>query len=179
MGKTTNILDLNNRLEKVEKENIAQNSYTSLKNKPKINGVTLTGNKSLADIGAAAAADVGDKTQLNTTNKSSCVGAINEVNDGLTNLNSRVVTSGNTTVQSVNFPCRSGYCCVSVNAFVQQYGTMIFDALVVGGNIVTKDRITGSAVSADVATFAYNNGVLTITFSNEATYTATFQTPYN
>lgn len=58
MGKTTNILDLNNRLTKVEKENVAQNSYTSLKNKPKINNVTLTGNKSLADIGAAAAADL-------------------------------------------------------------------------------------------------------------------------
>ena len=58
MGKTTNILDLNNRLEKVEKENVAQNSYTSLKNKPKINGVTLTGNKSLADIGAVATADI-------------------------------------------------------------------------------------------------------------------------
>ena len=61
MGKTTNILDLNNRLTKVEKENVAQNSYTSLKNKPKINGVTLTGNKSLADIGAAAAADLSTK----------------------------------------------------------------------------------------------------------------------
>jgi len=60
MGKTTNILDLNNRLTKIEKENVAQNSYTSLKNKPKINNVTLTGNKTLADIGAAAAADVGD-----------------------------------------------------------------------------------------------------------------------
>lgn len=58
MAKTTNILDLNNRLEKVEKENVAQNSYTSLKNKPKINNVTLTGNKSLADIGAASADDL-------------------------------------------------------------------------------------------------------------------------
>lgn len=57
MGKTTNILDLNNRLTKVEKENVAQNSYTSLKNKPKINSVTLSGNKSLADIGAAAVYD--------------------------------------------------------------------------------------------------------------------------
>lgn len=83
---TTNILDLNNRLTKVEKGNVAQNSYTSLKNKPKINSVTLTGNKSLADIGAAAAADlttlagdVGDKTQLNTTDKSSTVAAINEL----------------------------------------------------------------------------------------------------
>ena len=54
---TTNILDLNNRLTKVEKD-VAPNSYTSLKNKPKINSVTLTGNKSLADIGAAAASDL-------------------------------------------------------------------------------------------------------------------------
>lgn len=77
---TTNILDLNNRLTKVEKKNDTQNSYTSLKNKPKINGVTLTGNKSLADIGAAAAADVGNLNALTTTDKSSCVGAINEVN---------------------------------------------------------------------------------------------------
>lgn len=80
MGKTTNILDLNNRLTKVEKENVAQNSYTSLKNKPKINSVTLTGNKTLADIGAAAAADVGSLSALTTIDKSSCVGAINEVN---------------------------------------------------------------------------------------------------
>lgn len=156
MGKTTNILDLNNRLTKVEKENVAQNSYTSLKNKPKINSVTLTGNKSLADIGAAAAADV----------------------DKLNVLNSRVMTSGNSYVQSVNFPCRNNYGCVSINAFVQQYGSVIFDVLVMGGNIVTKDRITGLAISDDIATFAINNGVLTITFSNEATYTATFQTPY-
>ena len=83
---TTNILDLNNRLTKVEKGNVAQNSYTSLKIKPKINGVTLTGNKSLADIGAAAAADVGDKTQLTTTDKSSAVAAINELNSGLNNV---------------------------------------------------------------------------------------------
>lgn len=80
---TTNILDLNNRLTKVEKGNVAQNSYTSLKNKPKINNVTLTGNKTLADIGAAAAADVGDITQLDTTDKSSTVAAINEVNENV------------------------------------------------------------------------------------------------
>jgi len=94
---TTNILDLNNRLTKVEKENVAQNSYTSLKNKPKINSVTLTGNKTLADIGAAAAddlttlaGDVGDKTQLNTTDKSSTVAAINEVNSKLNKTSSQV-----------------------------------------------------------------------------------------
>lgn len=128
--------------------------------------------------GKASTNDLGDKSNLTTTDKSSCVAAINEVNGVINALNSRVMTSGNSYVQSVNFPCRSGYCCVSVNAFVQQYGSVIFDILVADGNIVTKDRITGSAVSADVATFAYNNGVLTITFSNEATYTATFQTPY-
>lgn len=86
MGKTTNILDLNNRLEKVEKENVAQNSYTSLKNKPKINSVTLSGNKSLADIGAAAADDLGDTVDLTTTNKTSAVAAINEVNEDLSDL---------------------------------------------------------------------------------------------
>ena len=58
MTKTTNILDLNNRLEKVEKENVVQNSYTSLKNKPKINNVTLTGNKSSSDLGLVAASDL-------------------------------------------------------------------------------------------------------------------------
>lgn len=84
---TTNILDLNNRLEKVEKENIAQNSYTSLKNKPKINSVILTGNKTSADLGIADASDVnglqteiGDLTTLNTTVKTDVVSAINEVN---------------------------------------------------------------------------------------------------
>ena len=76
---TTNILDLNNRLTKVEKGNVAQNSYTSLKNKPKINSVTLSGNKSLADIGAAAAADLGDLENLTTTAKTSAVVAINEL----------------------------------------------------------------------------------------------------
>lgn len=58
MGKTTNILDLNNRLEKIEKEKVAQNSYTSLKNKPKINGHILTGDKSSSDLGLAAASDI-------------------------------------------------------------------------------------------------------------------------
>ena len=88
---TTNILDLNNRLEKVEKENIAQNSYTSLKNKPKINNVTLTGNKSSADLGLAAASDItglqaeiGDLASLSTTDKDAIVSAINEVNGNVT-----------------------------------------------------------------------------------------------
>ena len=38
--------------------------YTDLTNKPKINGVTLTGNKSLSDIGAADSDDVYTKQQV-------------------------------------------------------------------------------------------------------------------
>lgn len=58
MGKTTNILDLNNRLSKVEKENVAQNNYNSLKNRPKINGNLLTGDKTGLQLGLAQAQDV-------------------------------------------------------------------------------------------------------------------------
>ena len=95
MGKTTNILDLNNRLEKVEKENVAQNSYTSLKNKPKINGNLLTGDKTGTQLGLAEAQDVGDintaignMSDLGTT-ATNIVGAINEVNGktGITTIN--------------------------------------------------------------------------------------------
>ena len=124
MGKTTNILDLNNRLEKVEKENVAQNNYTSLKNKPKINGVTLTGNKSLADIGAAAAADlntlagdVGDKTQLTTTYKDDLVGAINEAINNIQNLvttdlvyaTEGIVIAGNSMASFTISAAKNGY----------------------------------------------------------------------
>lgn len=177
MGKTTNILDLNNRLEKVEKGNVAQNNYNSLKNRPKINGNLLTGDKTGTQLGLADAQDIGDISDLTTTDKSSCVGAINEVNGVINALNSRVMTSGNSYVRSVNFPCRSGFGCVSVNAFVQQYGSVIFDVLVSDRNIITKDRITGTSVSSDVATFACNNEVLTVTFRDRTAYTATFQTP--
>lgn len=55
---TTNILDLNNRLTKVEKENVAQNNYNSLKNRPKINGNLLTGDKTGTQLGLAEAQDV-------------------------------------------------------------------------------------------------------------------------
>ena len=99
MAKTTNILDLNNRLEKVEKENVAQNSYTSLKNKPKINSHILTGDKSSSDLGLAAAGDItdintaiGNMSDLDTT-ATDLVGAVNEVNDGLSKLNSGIVNA--------------------------------------------------------------------------------------
>ena len=86
MGKTTNILDLNNRLEKVEKENVAQNNYNSLKNRPKINGNLLTGDKTGAQLGLAEAQEVGNLNALTTTDKSSAVAAINEVNSYFVNL---------------------------------------------------------------------------------------------
>ena len=83
MGRTTNILDLNNRLEKVEKENVTQNNYNSLQNRPKINGNLLTGNKTGTQLGLAETQDVGDLSTLTTTDKSSCVGAINELRGGV------------------------------------------------------------------------------------------------
>ena len=64
MGKTTNILDLNNRLEKVEKKNVAQNNYNSLKNRPKINGNLLTGDKTGAQLGLADAIDLINKPSI-------------------------------------------------------------------------------------------------------------------
>lgn len=120
---------------------------------------------------------VGNLNALNTTDKSSCVGAINEVNGVINALNSRVMTSGNSYVQSADFRCRSGYACISVNAFVQNVGCVIFDIVVSDGVVTTKDCMTGEALSSSVATVTYNYGVLTITFSASATYTAIYQTP--
>lgn len=102
---------------------------------------------------------------------------LDSLKSGLTNLNSRVVTSGDTTVQSADFRCRSGYACISVNAFVQNVGCVIFDIVVSGGVVTTKDCMTGEALSSSVATATYNNGVLTVTFTASATYTAIYQTP--
>lgn len=86
---TTNILDLNNRLTKVEKEKVTQNNYNSLKNRPKINGNLLTGDKTGTQLGLAEAQDItdintaiGNMSDLGTTAKD-LVGAINEVNDKL------------------------------------------------------------------------------------------------
>lgn len=60
--------------------------YADLTNKPKINNVELSGNKSLADLGVASETDldtlsdnVGDLSELTTTEKTSLVGAINEI----------------------------------------------------------------------------------------------------
>ena len=91
MGRTTNILDLNNRLEKVEKENVAQNNYNSLKNRPKINGNLLTGDKTGTQLGLAEAQDIadintaiGNMSDLETT-ATNLVGAINEINGKIFN----------------------------------------------------------------------------------------------
>lgn len=63
--------------------------YADLTNKPKINNVELSGNKSLADLGVASETDletlsddVGDLSELTTTEKTSLVGAINEIAGG-------------------------------------------------------------------------------------------------
>jgi len=63
--------------------------YADLTNKPKINNIELSGNKSLADLGVASETDletlfdnVGDLSTLTTTEKTSIVGAINEIAGG-------------------------------------------------------------------------------------------------
>lgn len=63
--------------------------YADLTNKPKINNVELSGNKSPSDLGLASETDlntlsdnVGDLSKLTTTEKTSLVGAINEVVGG-------------------------------------------------------------------------------------------------
>lgn len=63
--------------------------YADLTNKPKINNVELSGNKSSSDLGVASETDletlsdnVGDLSELATTEKTSLVGAINEIAGG-------------------------------------------------------------------------------------------------
>lgn len=63
--------------------------YADLSNKPKINDVELSGNKSLNDLGIASKTDldtlsnnVGNLSELTTTEKTSIVGAINEIAGG-------------------------------------------------------------------------------------------------
>lgn len=63
--------------------------YADLTNKPKINNVELSGNKSPSDLGLASKTDlntlsdnVGDLSELTTTEKTSLVGAINEIAGG-------------------------------------------------------------------------------------------------
>ncbi len=59
--------------------------YNNLDNKPQIGGVTLSGNKTLSQLGAAAASELGDVSELTTTAKTSAVAAINELNNGKVN----------------------------------------------------------------------------------------------
>lgn len=63
--------------------------YADLTNKPKINNVELSGNKSSSDLGLASKTDLntlsdnmGDLSELSTTEKTSLVGAINEIAGG-------------------------------------------------------------------------------------------------
>ena len=74
---TTNILDLNNRLTKVEKENVAQNNYNSLQNRPKINGNLLTGNKTAAQLGLVSSEEMTPSSSSVTINSAYNAGAWN------------------------------------------------------------------------------------------------------
>lgn len=57
--------------------------YTDLTNKPKINGVTLAGNKSLSEIGAADADDVYTKQQVDDAIDSKKSVSVSVVGDSL------------------------------------------------------------------------------------------------
>ena len=64
--------------------------YSTLQNKPKINNVTLNGTQSAADLGLVAVSeidsinqDIGELQTLDTTDKSSLVNAVNEVNNNI------------------------------------------------------------------------------------------------
>lgn len=60
--------------------NLSNNSdYTNLKNKPQINSVELSDNKTSSDLGLVDTDTVGALTDLTTTDQSSIVGAINEI----------------------------------------------------------------------------------------------------
>lgn len=83
---TTNILDLNNRLTKVEKENVAQNNYNSLQNRPKINGNLLTGNKTGAQLGLVSSEEMTPSSSNVTINSAYNAGAWNITRMGLLRL---------------------------------------------------------------------------------------------
>lgn len=53
--------------------------YDQLSNRPQINSVTLTGNKSLSDLDIASATDMGDLSNLSTSDTISIVSAINSL----------------------------------------------------------------------------------------------------
>lgn len=100
--------------------------YADLTNKPKINNIELSGNKSLGDLGIASNGDlsalssrvtqaesnIGDLSDLTTTDKTSLVNAINEAIAGGGGGSSRGVkyqrfasktTTGSTTIGGVAF----------------------------------------------------------------------------
>lgn len=94
--------------------------YADLTNKPKINNVELSGNKSSSDLGLASETNlntlsdnVGDLSDLTTTDKTSIVNAINEVvaggggsSDGVKykRFASKATTSS-TTISGVGYVC--------------------------------------------------------------------------
>ena len=89
-----------------------------MKNRPKINGNLLTGDKTGSQLGLAEAQEVGNLSDLNTTDKSSCVGAINEVNGKIGNLSTGtlrfypIVAQNN--IAAVTLPKANSYSIVSL-----------------------------------------------------------------
>ena len=189
MGKTTNILDLNNRLEKVEKKNVAQNNYNSLKNRPKINGNLLTGDKTGSQLGLVEAQDItdintaiGNMSDLSTT-ATDLVGAINEVN-GKTDIttitgtgyygctyyahkSNHVVTLKVTNIindtigQDMNLcTLPEGYKPKLFEQYV--YGSYNNNSFSESNAVVFKVRVNGDVVTYNNKEF--NNGVLTCTY---------------
>ena len=152
MGKTTNILDLNNRLEKVEKENVAQNNYNSLKNRPKINGNLLTGDKTGSQLGLAEAQDItdintaiGNMSDLETT-ATNLVGAINEAMNNIQNLvttdlvyaTEGIVIAGNSMASFTISAAKNGYIPIGIVGWAASSGigeASFIEMKIVGNNV--------------------------------------------
>ena len=149
MGKTTNILDLNNRLTKVEKENVAQNNYNSLKNRPKINGNLLTGDKTGVQLGLAEAQD------------------ITNINEGLSKLNSGnfraypIITPNN--YAAISLPKANNYTITSITILGDS--TPIPEAtggVTDGYKIVAKSEEEGYLLISFVGTYASVNAGMSL-----------------
>ncbi len=161
--------------------------YTDLTNKPKINNVELSGNKTLESLGIASSSDltalssrvtqaesdietlsdnVGDLSDLTTTDKTSLVNAINEVVAGEGGDSSGGVkfsifanktTTGNVSISNVNFVTFTRASILSwfdetpavIHAIIamRNTGTTVKVSMLTGNFFVTEQ--TNSAVTYD------------------------------
>lgn len=167
MGKTTNILDLNNRLTKVENENVAQNNYNSLKNRPKINGNLLTGDKTGTQLGLAEAQDItdintaiGNMSDLDTT-ATDLVDAINEVMNNIQNLvttdlvyaTEGIVIAGNSMAFFTISATKNGYIPIGIVGWAATSG--------IGETSFIEMKIVGNDVNGYIRNFNANQTTVT------------------